>query len=82
VAGGTSKWPPTEVLLNFSLETVRRIGGHVTSAPNARTRPRGIACPPRRGGSAPRPHARRYAAGAAARSTDAVIRILKSYSAT
>lgn len=25
------KWPPTEVLLNFSLEAVRRIGGHVTS---------------------------------------------------
>jgi three-Cys-motif partner protein len=27
-----SKWPPTEVLLNFSLEAVRRIGGHVSSA--------------------------------------------------
>lgn len=26
------RWPPTEVLLNFSLEAVRRIGGHVTSA--------------------------------------------------
>lgn len=25
-------WPPTEVLLNFSLEAVRRIGGHVASA--------------------------------------------------
>ncbi len=24
-------WPPTEVLLNFSLDAVRRIGGHVTS---------------------------------------------------
>jgi three-Cys-motif partner protein len=24
-------WPPTEVLLNFSLEAVRRIGGHVIS---------------------------------------------------
>ena len=24
-------WPPTEVLLNFSLEAVRRIGGHVGS---------------------------------------------------
>jgi len=24
-------WPPTEVLLNFSLEAVRRIGGHVNS---------------------------------------------------
>jgi len=24
-------WPPTEVLLNFSLEAVRRIGGHVRS---------------------------------------------------
>jgi three-Cys-motif partner protein len=26
------KWPPTEVLLNFSLEAVRRIAGHVASA--------------------------------------------------
>lgn len=25
------KWPPTEVLLNFSLEAVRRTGGHVAS---------------------------------------------------
>jgi three-Cys-motif partner protein len=25
-------WPPTEVLLNFSLEAVRRIGGHVNSS--------------------------------------------------
>jgi hypothetical protein len=25
------RWPPTEVLLNFSLEAVRRIGGHVGS---------------------------------------------------
>jgi three-Cys-motif partner protein len=31
-------WPPTEVLLNFSLEAVRRIGGHVTSpTPNETT---------------------------------------------
>ena len=31
-------WPPTEVLLNFSLEAVRRIAGHVTSGtPNERT---------------------------------------------
>jgi three-Cys-motif partner protein len=29
-----AKWPPTEVLLNFSLDAVRRIAGHVTS-PNA-----------------------------------------------
>jgi three-Cys-motif partner protein len=28
----TAKWPPTEVLLNFSLEAVRRIAGHVASA--------------------------------------------------
>jgi three-Cys-motif partner protein len=26
-----ARWPPTEVLLNFSLEAVRRIAGHVTS---------------------------------------------------
>lgn len=26
-----AKWPPTEVLLNFSLEAVRRIAGHVAS---------------------------------------------------
>lgn len=33
-----STWPPTEVLLNFSLEAVRRIAGHVTSAtPNEKT---------------------------------------------
>lgn len=33
-----SKWPPTEVLLNFSLEAVRRIAGHVGSAtPNEAT---------------------------------------------
>lgn len=33
-----AKWPPTEVLLNFSLEAVRRIGGHVTSpTPNENT---------------------------------------------
>lgn len=31
-------WPPTEVLLNFSLDAVRRIAGHVTSAtPNEKT---------------------------------------------
>jgi three-Cys-motif partner protein len=31
-------WPPTEVLLNFSLDAVRRIGGHVKSpTPNERT---------------------------------------------
>jgi three-Cys-motif partner protein len=31
-------WPPTEVLLNFSLDAVRRIGGHVNSAtPNEKT---------------------------------------------
>jgi three-Cys-motif partner protein len=29
-----AKWPPTEVLLNFSLDAVRRIAGHVTS-PNS-----------------------------------------------
>ncbi len=33
-----AQWPPTEVLLNFSLEAVRRIAGHVTSAtPNEKT---------------------------------------------
>ena len=33
-----AKWPPTEVLLNFSLEAVRRIAGHVSSpTPNQRT---------------------------------------------
>jgi len=33
-----AKWPPTEVLLNLSLEAVRRIAGHVTSAtPNEKT---------------------------------------------
>ena len=26
-----ARWPPTEVLLNFSLDAVRRIAGHVTS---------------------------------------------------
>jgi three-Cys-motif partner protein len=36
-----AKWPPTEVLLNFSLEAVRRIAGHVTSpTPNERTKAR------------------------------------------
>lgn len=34
----SAKWPPTEVLLNFSLEAVRRIAGHVSSpTPNERT---------------------------------------------
>ncbi|MGO9159962.1 MAG: three-Cys-motif partner protein TcmP [Streptosporangiaceae bacterium] len=28
----SAKWPPTEVLLNFSLEAVRRISGHVASS--------------------------------------------------
>lgn len=33
-----STWPPTEVLLNFSLDAVRRIAGHVVSAtPNEKT---------------------------------------------
>jgi three-Cys-motif partner protein len=33
-----ARWPPTEVLLNFSLDAVRRIAGHVTSAtPNETT---------------------------------------------
>jgi three-Cys-motif partner protein len=33
-----NKWPPTEMLLNFSLEAVRRIAGHVASlTPNERT---------------------------------------------
>jgi three-Cys-motif partner protein len=33
-----ARWPPTEVLLNFSLDAVRRIAGHVTSPrPNERT---------------------------------------------
>jgi three-Cys-motif partner protein len=33
-----ARWPPTEVLLNFSLEAVRRIGGHVTAPrPNEKT---------------------------------------------
>lgn len=36
--GGDTPWPPTEVLINFSLEAVRRIGGHVISkAPNEAT---------------------------------------------
>ncbi|MUL47629.1 three-Cys-motif partner protein TcmP [Mycobacterium sp. CBMA293] len=30
--GGAKHWPPTEVMINFSLEALRRIGGHVTSA--------------------------------------------------
>lgn len=33
-----AKWPPTEVLLNFSLDAVRRIAGHLTSpTPNGRS---------------------------------------------
>lgn len=33
-----SLWPPTEVLLNFSLDAVRRIAGHVSSStPNEKT---------------------------------------------
>jgi three-Cys-motif partner protein len=36
--GGNRHWPPTEALINFSLEAVRRIGGHVTSGtPNEKT---------------------------------------------
>lgn len=30
-------WPPTEILLNFSLEAVRRIGGHVGSERGSET---------------------------------------------
>ncbi len=34
----SSRWPPTEVLLNFSLDAVRRIAGHVrSSTPNEKT---------------------------------------------
>ena len=33
MAGGASKWPPTEVLLNFRLETVRRINVRPTASP-------------------------------------------------
>ncbi len=34
----SGRWPPTEVLLNFSLEAVRRIAGHVhSSTPNEKT---------------------------------------------
>lgn len=29
--GGQNKWPPTEFVLNFSTEAIRRIGGHVNS---------------------------------------------------
>ena len=33
-----AQWPPTEVFLNFSLEAVRRIAGHLTSStPNEKT---------------------------------------------
>lgn len=36
--GGDKPWPPTEVLINFSLEALRRIAGHVTSpTPNEAT---------------------------------------------
>lgn len=36
--GRDKPWPPTEVLINFSLEALRRIGGHVTSqTPNEAT---------------------------------------------
>lgn len=36
--GGNAPWPPIEVLINFSLEAVRRIGGHITSgSPNEAT---------------------------------------------
>ncbi|CAA0096134.1 Uncharacterised protein [Mycolicibacterium vanbaalenii] len=30
--GGDNPWPPTEVMLNFSMLALRRLGGHVTSA--------------------------------------------------
>jgi hypothetical protein len=31
-------WPPTEMMINLSLEAIRRIGGHLTSAtPNEKT---------------------------------------------
>jgi three-Cys-motif partner protein len=34
----SDRWPPTEVLLNFSLDAVRRIAGHVrSSTPNEKT---------------------------------------------
>lgn len=32
-----AQWPPTEFLLNFSLDAVRRIGGHVTSPRGSET---------------------------------------------
>jgi hypothetical protein len=36
--GGDKPWPPTEAMVNFSFEALRRIGGHVTSAtPNEAT---------------------------------------------
>jgi three-Cys-motif partner protein len=40
------RWPPTEILLNFSLDAVRRIGGHVGSECWLRE----VHAPPRRGG--------------------------------
>lgn len=34
----SAPWPPTEMMFNLSLEAIRRIGGHLTSAtPNERT---------------------------------------------
>lgn len=35
---GSAAWPPTEMMINLSLEAIRRIGGHLTSAtPNEKT---------------------------------------------
>jgi len=35
---GSAAWPPTEMMINLSLEAIRRIGGHLTSAtPNKKT---------------------------------------------
>lgn len=35
---GSAPWPPTEMMINLSLEAIRRIGGHLTSAaPNEKT---------------------------------------------
>lgn len=35
---GPATWPPAEMMINLSLEAIRRIGGHLTSAtPNERT---------------------------------------------
>ncbi|PVB26575.1 hypothetical protein [Mycobacteroides abscessus] len=34
----STAWPPTEMMINLSLEAIRRIGGHLTSAtPNEKT---------------------------------------------